>query len=67
MKLCSTVNGKSDTVAMEMVQNCVELVLKEAFQRAESSGNGAVLDNTLLVHMGLIKVICLKFLQNCFY
>ena len=67
MKLCSTVNGKSDTVAMEMVQNCVELVLKEAFQRADSSGNGAILDNTLLVHMGLIKVTSFQILQNCFF
>ena len=56
MKLCSTVNSKSDHDAVGMVEECVDQVLADAFAKAASSDGTAELNNSLLVHMGLIKV-----------
>lgn len=56
MKLCAAVSLKSDSNALETVQQCVDDVLQSAFHKA--SGDKLVeLNNSLLVHMGLIKVI----------
>ena len=56
MKVSSTVNLRSDKLALENVQQSVELLLKGAFEKAKASNNLAVFENTLLVYMGLLKV-----------
>lgn len=56
MKVSSTVNLRSDKLALENVQQSVELLLKGAFDKAKASNNLAVFENTLLVYMGLLKV-----------
>ena len=56
MKLCSAVNLRSETVAIEMVHESVKTVLKAAFDKASTSNLITQLDNTLFVYMGLVKV-----------
>ena len=56
IKLCSTVNEKSDDAALKTVKKCVDEVLQHAFKKAATIGRLAEFENTILVHMGLIKV-----------
>lgn len=61
MKLCSAVNLRSETVAIEMVHESVKTVLKAAFDKASTSNLITQLDNTLFVYMGLVKSEDKKF------
>jgi len=56
IKLCSTVNDRSDEIALKTVKKCVDDVLQSAFQKAAAIDRMAMFENTILVHMGLIKV-----------
>lgn len=56
MKLCSTVNQRSNKNSLESIQNCADDILQSAFQKATTSNRLAEFENTLLVYMGLMKV-----------
>ncbi len=57
MKVSSTVNLRSDAPAIESVRETVDAILKAAFDKAKSVEKEAILDNTLFVYMGLLKVL----------
>lgn len=57
MKVSSTVNLRSDASAIESVRETVDAILKAAFDKAKSLEKEAILDNTLFVYMGLLKVL----------
>lgn len=56
MKVSSTVNLRSEKPAIENVQQTVDAILKSAFDKAKSIEKVSMLDNTLFVYMGLLKV-----------
>ncbi|EFX86541.1 hypothetical protein DAPPUDRAFT_307848 [Daphnia pulex] len=55
MKVSSTVNLRSEISSVENVQQSVDVILKAAFEKANSMDKTSVLDNTLLVYMGILK------------
>lgn len=57
MKVSSTVNLRSEISSVENVQQSVDAILKAAFEKAKSMDKMSVLDNTLLVYMGILKVV----------
>jgi hypothetical protein len=57
MKVSSTVNLRSEISSVENVQQSVDAILKASFEKAKSMDKMSVLDNTLLVYMGILKVV----------
>ena len=57
MKVSSTVNLRSEAPAIESVRQSVDALLEAAFNKAKSMDKLAILDNTLFVYMGILKVL----------
>lgn len=56
MKISSAVNLRSEKPAVESVFQAVDAILKAAFDKAKSIEKVPLLDNTLFVYMGILKV-----------
>ena len=57
MKVSSIVNLRTELSSVGNVQQSVDAILKAAFEKAKSMDKMSVLDNTLFVYMGLLKVV----------
>lgn len=55
MKVSSLANSNKENVS-KLALNCSEMLYKELFTWSEKNNNSCVVNNTILVHLGLIKV-----------
>lgn len=56
MKVSSTVGLRTDKSAVDIVQQSVDTMLQAAFDKATAMERVPVLDNSLFVYMGFLKV-----------
>lgn len=55
MKVSSIINLRSESPSVESVQQTVDAILKAAFEKANVMDKMPILDNSLLIYMGLLK------------
>nr|CAH0100224.1 unnamed protein product [Daphnia galeata] len=55
MKVSSIINLRSESPSVESVQQTVDAILKAAFEKANFMDKMPILDNSLLIYMGLLK------------
>ena len=57
MKVSSIINLRSESPSVKSVLQTVDVILKAAFEKANFMDKMPILDNSLLIYMGLLKVV----------